>query len=44
MNGWTFVAAAYVIALVAIAALLLLSFASMQRSEAEADKVRRNDR
>jgi len=38
MNQWAFVAAAYVAALVAIAALVLLSYAAMRRAEAEADR------
>ncbi|MFP5330317.1 MAG: heme exporter protein CcmD [Alphaproteobacteria bacterium] len=38
MNHWAFVTAAYVIALVSVAALLLLSYAAMRRAEAEADR------
>ena len=44
MNPWPFVFAAYCIALLATAGLLLLSFAAMRRSEAEADRLRGNDR
>ena len=44
MNPWPFVIAAYAVALVATAGLLLLSLASMRRAEAEADKLRSNDR
>ncbi len=44
MNHWAFVTAAYVIALAAVAALLLLSFASMRRAEREADRLRSKDR
>lgn len=40
MNHWTFVAAAYAFALIATAALLIQSFLSMRRAEAEADKLR----
>ena len=43
MNQWSFVIAAYGIAIAAIAWLLLSSFASMRRAEAEADKLRGND-
>ena len=44
MNPWPFVIAAYAVALLGTAALLLASFASMRRAEAEADKLRGNDR
>lgn len=44
MNPWPFVIAAYAVALLATAGLLLASFASMRRAEAEADKLRGNDR
>ena len=44
MNPWPFVIAAYAIALIATAALLLVSYASMRSSESEADKLRRDDR
>ena len=40
MNHWAFVAAAYAFALCATAALLIQSFLSMRRAEAEADKLR----
>jgi hypothetical protein len=40
MNPWPFVIAAYAIALLATAGLLLTSFASMCRAEAEADSLR----
>jgi hypothetical protein len=40
MSQWEFVIAAYLVAIVATAALLLQSFASMRRAEAEADKLR----
>lgn len=38
MSQWAFVIAAYVAALAAIAALVLLSHAAMRRAEAEADR------
>ena len=41
MNPWPFVAAAYGIALVLAAALLLWSYAGMRRAEAAADALRR---
>jgi hypothetical protein len=44
MNPWPFVIAAYAVALIGTAALLLLSYASMRSSEAEADKLRGDDR
>ena len=40
MNQWAFVVAAYAVAIVATAALLLLSYVSMRRAEAEAAKLR----
>ena len=40
MNHWAFVIAAYAVALTAVAALLLYSFASMRRAEAEAEQLR----
>jgi hypothetical protein len=40
MNPWPFVIAAYAIALLATAGLLLASFVSMRRAEAEADSLR----
>ena len=44
MNAWPFVIAAYAVASLATAGLLLASLASMRRAEAEADKLRGNDR
>lgn len=41
MNPWPFVAAAYGIAVVLTAALLLWSFAAMRRAEAAADSLKR---
>ena len=43
MNPWPFVAAAYAIALLGTAGLLIASFVSMRRAEAQADKLRRDD-
>ncbi len=40
MNQWAFVIAAYVVTIAATAALLLQSFVSMRRAEAEAEKLR----
>ena len=40
MNHWAFVTAAYAITLLALAALLLGSFAAMRRAERDADKLR----
>ena len=40
MNPWPFVVAAYAIALIATAALLLASYTSMRRAEAEAESLR----
>jgi len=40
MNPWSFVIAAYAVALIATAALLVASFASMRRAEGEADGLR----
>jgi hypothetical protein len=40
MNPWPVVVAAYAIALIATAALLLASYASMRRAEAEAESLR----
>ena len=40
MNPWPFVIASYAIALLATAALLLASFFSMGRAEAEAESLR----
>jgi hypothetical protein len=39
MNAWPFVIAAYTIAIVLTAALLLWSFASMRRAEAAANAI-----
>jgi hypothetical protein len=44
VNPWPFVIAAYAIALAATAWLLLSSFLSMRRAEAEADKLRGDER
>lgn len=41
MNAWPFVTAAYSVAVALTAALLLWSFASMRRSEAAADALKR---
>ena len=38
MNQWAFVIAAYVVALAGVAALVVLSFASMRRAEVAADR------
>jgi len=43
MNPWPFVAAAYAIGLLGTAALLIASYVSMRRAEAQADKLRRDD-
>jgi hypothetical protein len=40
MNQWAFVIAAYAVAILATAALLLFSFASMRRAEAEVERFR----
>jgi hypothetical protein len=40
MNPWPFVIAAYAVALLATAALLLASFESMRRAEADAESLR----
>jgi hypothetical protein len=40
MNPWPFVFAAYAVAILATATLLLLSFAAMRRAEAAADALR----
>jgi uncharacterized membrane protein (DUF485 family) len=44
MNQWAFVIAAYAVAIGATAALLILSFISMRRAEAEADRLRSDGR
>jgi hypothetical protein len=41
MNPWPFVAAAYVVTIVAVAGLVLWAYASMRRAEAAADKLRK---
>ena len=41
MNPWPFVAAAYAVTIVAIAALAWWAYASMRRAEDAADKLRR---
>ncbi|WP_155262864.1 heme exporter protein CcmD [Sphingomonas segetis] len=41
MNPWPFVVAAYAVAILLTAALLLWSFASMRRAEAAADAITR---
>ena len=40
MNPWPFVIASYAVAILAMAGLLLLSFASMRKAEADADALR----
>jgi hypothetical protein len=44
MNPWPFVVAAYAVTLAGTGALLAFSFRSMRRAEADADKLRRDDR
>jgi len=41
MSPWPFVAAAYAVAIVAVAGLILWAYASMRRAEAAADSLRR---
>jgi hypothetical protein len=41
MSHWSFVTAAYAVALAATAALLAWAFLSMRRAEAAADKLKR---
>ena len=41
MNHWSFVIAAYVVALVATAALLVWAYLSMRSAEAAADELKR---
>ncbi len=41
MNPWPFVAAAYAVTVVAVAALIVWAYASMRRAEAAADKLRK---
>ena len=43
MNPWPFVVAAYAVTLLGTAGLLLQSFVSMRRAEAEAGTLRRDD-
>jgi len=40
MNPWPFVVAAYAIALLGTAALLLASYASMRKAEADSERLR----
>jgi hypothetical protein len=44
MNPWPFVIAAYAVMLGATAGLLILSYIGMARAEAQADKLRSDDR
>lgn len=44
MNPWPFVIAAYAVAALGTAALLLSSFMSMRRAEADAESLRRDGR
>jgi hypothetical protein len=41
MSQWTFVTAAYAVALIATAGLLLWAFVSMRKAEAAADELKR---
>ena len=41
MNQWSFVTAAYVVALVATLGLLLWAYASMRKAEAAAEELKR---
>lgn len=41
MSHWSFVTAAYAVALIATAGLLTWAFASMRRAEAAAEKLKR---
>ena len=41
MNPWPFVTAAYGVAIIATAALILWAYASLRRAEAAADKLRK---
>ena len=41
MNHWSFVTAAYAVALVATVGLLLWAYASMRKAEAAADELKR---
>ena len=40
MNQWSFVIAAYAVTILAVAGLVLWSYASMRRAEAAADRLR----
>ena len=44
MNPWPFVIAAYAVVLVGTAGLLIASFVTMRRAEAEADRLRGDGR
>ena len=41
MSPWPFVAAAYAVAIVAVAGLIVWAYASMRRAEAAADSLRK---
>jgi len=41
MNPWSFVTAAYAVALIAIVVLLLWAYVSMRKAEAAADELKR---
>ena len=41
MNQWSFVAAAYSVTLLAVAALILWAYGAMRRAEAAVDKLRK---
>ncbi len=41
MSPWAFVVAAYAVAVIAVAGLVLSAFASMRRAEAAADEISR---
>jgi hypothetical protein len=41
MNPWPFVIAAYAVAIIATAGLILWAYTSMRRAEAAADKLRK---
>ena len=40
MNHWAFITAAYAVTIIAVAALILWSYASMRGAEAAADKLK----
>ena len=44
MNPWPFVIAAYAVALIGTAGLLLASFVSMRRAETDSDRLRGDGR